>query len=69
MKSKMNFSRHFKHYYAILVEFLPQIIFLACIFFYLITLIFYKWLTYPAAQATDAPSLLIRKFSFCLTKF
>ena len=36
---------------------------MACIFFYLIILIFYKWTHYDASQATDAPALLIRLFS------
>lgn len=56
--------RHFKHRYAIFVEFLPQLIFLASIFFYLIILILYKWTTFQGENATDSPALLIRKFSF-----
>ncbi|CAF1543195.1 unnamed protein product, partial [Didymodactylos carnosus] len=50
---------HFNHQYAIFAEFLPQIIFLACIFFYLILLIFYKWLHFDGSSAYRAPSLLI----------
>jgi len=50
---------------------------LACIFFYLIILIFYKWTHFDGKDATLAPSLLIRKrfyfirkihFCFCFTK-
>ena len=54
--------RYFRHHYSIFVEFLPQILFLACIFFYLIILIFYKWIHFEGKDATTAPSLLIREF-------
>ena len=60
-KSHNSFFRHFNHRHAIYLEFLPQIIFLACIFFYLIILIFYKWTHFDGRDATSAPSLLIRK--------
>ena len=53
--------RHFNRRHAIYLEFLPQIIFLICIFFYLIILIFYKWTHYDATQSGTAPALLIRK--------
>ncbi|UJR34867.1 hypothetical protein I4U23_027645 [Adineta vaga] len=60
---------YFKHYNAIFLEFLPQIIFLASIFFYLIILIFYKWTHYQASQATDAPSLLIHLINMMLMSY
>ena len=60
-------SRHFNHRYAIYLEFLPQLIFLACIFFYLIILIFYKWTHFDGTQASTAPSLLIRTFTLSLS--
>lgn len=53
--------RHFNHRHAIYLEFLPQMIFLLAIFFYLIILIFYKWTHFDGRRATEAPSLLIRK--------
>ena len=34
---------HFKRYINIFVEFIPQILFLMCIFGWLIFMIFYKW--------------------------
>ncbi|CAH8470195.1 unnamed protein product [Schistosoma margrebowiei] len=38
---------------------LPQILFLSCIFLYLVMLIFFKWVAYTAETASSAPSLLI----------
>ncbi|CAH8440234.1 unnamed protein product [Schistosoma turkestanicum] len=38
---------------------LPQILFLSCIFLYLVILIFFKWVAYTAETASSAPSLLI----------
>ncbi|CAF1367420.1 unnamed protein product [Adineta ricciae] len=60
---------YFKHYYAIFLEFIPQIVFLLSIFGYLIILIFYKWTTYLAEQATDAPSLLIHLINMMLMSY
>jgi len=62
------FVRHFNHRHAIYLEFLPQILFLVCIFFYLIVLIFYKWTHYDGSMATDAPALLIRKRELSIEK-
>jgi V-type H+-transporting ATPase subunit a len=41
---------------------------LACIFFYLIILIFYKWTNFDGRKATEAPSLLIRKRFYFIRK-
>ncbi|UJR10911.1 hypothetical protein I4U23_015098 [Adineta vaga] len=60
---------HFNHRHAIYLEFLPQIIFLACIFFYLIILIFYKWTHYAGETATGAPSLLIHLINMILMTY
>ncbi|CAF1362084.1 unnamed protein product [Rotaria sordida] len=60
---------HFKHYHGIFAEFLPQLIFLVCIFIYLIILIFYKWSTYQGKDATDAPSLLIHLINMMLLSY
>jgi len=46
-------------YLSIYCEFLPQMIFLMCIFGYLIILIFHKWVAFDASDAACAPSLLI----------
>ena len=61
--------RHFNRRHAIYLEFLPQIIFLICIFFYLIILIFYKWTHYDATQSGTAPALLIRKEKKCFSYY
>ncbi|KJE90422.1 vacuolar proton ATPase [Capsaspora owczarzaki ATCC 30864] len=48
---------HFGNYLSIWAEFIPQVLFLTCIFGYLVFMIIFKWLTYwPGSQA---PSLLI----------
>ncbi|CAF3762165.1 unnamed protein product [Rotaria sp. Silwood1] len=60
---------HFNHRYAIYLEFLPQIIFLSCIFFYLIILIFYKWTHFDGSIATTAPSLLIQLINMILLSY
>ncbi|CAF3743012.1 unnamed protein product [Rotaria sp. Silwood1] len=60
---------HFKHYHGIFVEFLPQIIFLSSIFFYLIILIFYKWTNYQGKDGGDAPSLLIHLINMMLLSY
>lgn len=54
--------RYFRNPLNIFCEFIPQLLFMLCIFFYLVVLIFYKWVNFSAATAADAPSLLIGKF-------
>ncbi|XP_043586992.1 V-type proton ATPase 116 kDa subunit a1 isoform X1 [Bombus pyrosoma] len=56
---------HFKRYSSFFLEFLPQLLFLVLLFFYLVVLMFVKWILYNPA-ATDhryspscAPSVLI----------
>lgn len=51
-------NRHFKTPINILCEFIPQTLFLMCIFGYLMVLIFYKWLAYDIHSKT-LPSLLL----------
>jgi V-type H+-transporting ATPase subunit a len=60
---------HFNHRHAIFLEFIPQLLFLACIFFYLIILIFYKWTHYDGSTSTDAPSLLIHLIDMILLSY
>ncbi|XP_068619080.1 V-type proton ATPase 116 kDa subunit a1-like [Battus philenor] len=54
---------YFKRRYAIYLQFIPQMIFLCCIFFWLIVLIFAKWILFnPKSlkrQAGCAPLILI----------
>lgn len=42
------FSRYFKNRISIIAEFIPQIIFLVFLFFYMVILMFIKWLKYFA---------------------
>ncbi|XP_046607212.1 V-type proton ATPase 116 kDa subunit a1-like isoform X1 [Neodiprion virginianus] len=56
---------HFKKYASILLEFLPQLVFLMLLFFYMVCLIVMKWILYAATNddfsrgSTCAPSVLI----------
>ncbi|KAL0852234.1 hypothetical protein ABMA28_000452 [Loxostege sticticalis] len=63
---------YFRRYYAILLEFIPQIVFLMCLFCWLIFMIFYKWFKY-GAKTRDitltpgcAPQILILFIDMCL---
>ncbi|XP_026321938.1 V-type proton ATPase 116 kDa subunit a [Hyposmocoma kahamanoa] len=56
----------FKRRYSIILEFLPQIVFLCLLFLYMVFMMFYKWIAYscthdtPVAYSQDcAPSVLI----------
>nr|CAH8828094.1 unnamed protein product [Trichobilharzia regenti] len=51
--------RHNKDTLSIFCLLLPQVLFLSCIFLYLVILIFFKWIAYTAETASSAPSLLI----------
>ncbi|XP_066591940.1 V-type proton ATPase 116 kDa subunit a 1 isoform X2 [Prorops nasuta] len=56
---------HFKKYSSLFLEFLPQLIFLVVLFFYMVLLMFIKWIKYDAhdkvfeTSPTCAPSVLI----------
>ncbi|XP_057292954.1 V-type proton ATPase 116 kDa subunit a 1-like isoform X2 [Hydractinia symbiolongicarpus] len=49
---------HFKQRINIWCEFIPQLLFIGCIFGYLVILIFYKWVAY-SIKDENAPSLLL----------
>ncbi|XP_073453184.1 V-type proton ATPase 116 kDa subunit a 3 isoform X1 [Aquarana catesbeiana] len=50
---------HFKQKYRILLVSIPELLFLLCLFGYLVFMIFYKWFAFDASRAQSAPSLLI----------
>lgn len=53
--------RYFRRPINIFCEFIPQLVFLMCLFGYLVALVFYKWLFFNAECPQYAPQLLIRK--------
>lgn len=52
--------RHFKKTHNIYLVFIPELLFMMCIFGYLVFMIFFKWLAYSAEDSTAAPSILIQ---------
>lgn len=64
--SKISFLSHFKKRLNIIFDFIPMIVFLFCMFGYLVILIFVKWIKYPSSKSHMAPSLLIGKRSATL---
>lgn len=59
---------HFGEYSSILVEFIPEIVFLSAIFGYLDVLIIWKWFKFSPDQSTVAPNLLITLIDMFLGK-
>ncbi|XP_062874260.1 V-type proton ATPase 116 kDa subunit a isoform X4 [Trichomycterus rosablanca] len=50
---------HFRRKYALYLVFLPELLFLLCLFGYLVFMITYKWLVFTAQESQRAPSILI----------
>lgn len=51
--------RHFGQWHRLLLETLPELIFLLGLFGYLVFLVIYKWLCISVTSAATAPSILI----------
>lgn len=50
---------HFRKMYNLYLVFLPELLFLLCLFGYLVFMIVYKWLVFSAKDSRHAPSILI----------
>ncbi|TUV82046.1 Dynein heavy chain 10, axonemal [Bagarius yarrelli] len=50
---------HFRRKFNIYLVFLPELLFLLCLFGYLVFMIIYKWLSFTAPDSQRAPSILI----------
>ncbi|MGH0156715.1 UNVERIFIED_CONTAM: hypothetical protein FKN15_032048 [Acipenser sinensis] len=50
---------HFRKKFNIYLVFLPEILFLLCLFGYLVFMVVYKWMAYSAENSSVAPSILI----------
>ncbi|XP_051923698.1 V-type proton ATPase 116 kDa subunit a [Hippocampus zosterae] len=50
---------HFRRKHNLYLVFLPEILFLLCLFGYLVFMILYKWLFFSAKNSRQAPSILI----------
>lgn len=51
--------RHFGQWHRLVLETLPELVFLLGLFGYLVFMVIYKWLRVSAAGAASAPSILI----------
>ncbi|KAI5613392.1 V-type proton ATPase 116 kDa subunit a isoform 2 [Silurus asotus] len=50
---------HFRRKFNLYLVFLPELLFLLCLFGYLVFMIIYKWLSFTAHDSQRAPSILI----------
>ncbi|XP_069047433.1 V-type proton ATPase 116 kDa subunit a 3 [Lepisosteus oculatus] len=51
--------RHFQEISSIFLVFLPEVVFMLCLFGYLVFMILFKWVVYGPGQSRTAPSILI----------
>ncbi|XP_066300098.1 V-type proton ATPase 116 kDa subunit a 1-like isoform X5 [Branchiostoma lanceolatum] len=61
--------RFFKDPVSMFSVFIPQLLFLMCIFGYMVFIVFFKWIVYDASISYKAPSLLITMINMFLFKF
>ncbi|XP_033745973.1 V-type proton ATPase 116 kDa subunit a-like isoform X4 [Pecten maximus] len=60
---------YYRNWLNIFCQFLPELLFLLCLFGYLVGLIFYKWVAYNDRCTQCAPSLLIHFINMFLVKY
>ncbi|XP_036384645.1 V-type proton ATPase 116 kDa subunit a2-like [Megalops cyprinoides] len=59
---------HFRQKFNLYLVFLPELLFLLCLFGYLVFMIFFKWLAYSAQDSRLAPSVLVHFINMFLMK-
>jgi V-type H+-transporting ATPase subunit a len=60
---------YFRNYVNIFCEFIPQVIFISCIFGYMNIMIFYKWIVYSAENSSCAPTILVDMIDMFLLQY
>ncbi|CAI5786219.1 V-type proton ATPase 116 kDa subunit a [Podarcis lilfordi] len=60
---------YFRQTLNIILQFIPQMIFILCLFGYLVFMIIFKWCQYGVADAQDAPSILIHFINMFLFSY
>ncbi|XP_059177285.1 V-type proton ATPase 116 kDa subunit a1-like isoform X2 [Physella acuta] len=60
---------HFKSYIDIFIRFIPELLFLGCLFGYLVSQVIYKWIMFDATTSHCAPALLIHYINMFMFKY
>ncbi|KAM3927121.1 V-type proton ATPase 116 kDa subunit a 4 [Leptodactylus fuscus] len=60
---------NFRRYINIFLQFIPEMIFILCLFGYLLCMIIYKWCVYNAGNSQGAPSILIHFINMFLFNY
>ncbi|XP_042326284.1 V-type proton ATPase 116 kDa subunit a isoform X2 [Sceloporus undulatus] len=60
---------YFRNTINIILQFIPEMIFILCLFGYLVVMIIFKWCQYDAYGAQDAPSILIHFINMFLFSY